>query len=81
MSNEESARMEQAWAQRYRLSELAGRLEEQLDANAHAVFQDGTGTRVGALRSIANDQPKTDEFLANLHELLAHVKRWYGVQP
>lgn len=66
-----------AWAQRERLNELVTRLDEQLGNNARPMFKDGTGERLGALRDIAADIQKAEELLANLDDLISHVRRYY----
>jgi hypothetical protein len=53
--------------------------DEQLEAHPQALFADGTGTMLGAIRNIARDSQATEDFATALVDLLEHIDRNYPI--
>ena len=64
---------------RMRLQGFASGVSEQLQTQSEAVFADGTGTLLGAIRNIARDNQETEDFATALVDLLEHIEKNYPI--
>jgi len=69
----------QELSRRIRLQGFASRVSEQLQAHLEAVFADGTGTMLEAIRNIARDGQRTEDFATALVDLLEYIEQNYPI--
>jgi hypothetical protein len=68
-----------AWAQRYRLNELADRLEEQFIEHARPLEAKETKTWHGAIVHIAGESQLRADLITNVQSLVDHIRHNYPV--